>query len=104
MIPDPSELDPNAKNLLILDDCFLGRQNKADAYYTRGWHNNCDTIFLSQNYFRLPRQTIRENWWSNLSPSQQAAYIKKHPKSTKAQQAKKDIISGKIQVIDVSAQ
>ena len=46
LIPDPSELDPNAKNLLILDYCFLGRQNKAEAYYTRGRHNNCDTIFL----------------------------------------------------------
>ena len=61
LIPDPSQLDSNAKNLLILDDCFLGRQNKAEAYYSRGRHNNCDTIFLSQNYFRLPRQTIREN-------------------------------------------
>ena len=60
-IPDPSELDPNLKNLLILDDCYLGKQNKAEAYYSRGRHNNCDTIFLSQNYFRLPRQTIREN-------------------------------------------
>ena len=44
-----------------MDDCYLGRQNKAEAYYSRGRHNNCDTIFLSQNYFRLPRQTIREN-------------------------------------------
>lgn len=61
MIPDPSDLNPEAKNLLILDDCFLGKQNKAEAYYTRGRHNNCDTIFLSQNYFRLPRHTIREN-------------------------------------------
>ena len=61
LIPDPSELDPETKNLLVLDDCFLGKQNKAEAYYTRGRHNNCDTIFLSQNYFRLPRQTIREN-------------------------------------------
>ena len=60
-IPDPSELDPQKKNLLILDDCYLGKQNKAEAYYSRGRHNNCDTIFLSQNYFRLPRQTIREN-------------------------------------------
>lgn len=63
-IPDPSELDPSNRNLLILDDCFLGRQNKAEAYYTRGRHNNCDTFYISQNYFRLPRQTIREN--SNL--------------------------------------
>ena len=61
LIPDPSELDPETKNLLVLDDCFLGKQNKAEAYYTRGRHSNCDTIFLSQNYFRLPRQTIREN-------------------------------------------
>jgi ABC-type lipoprotein export system ATPase subunit len=61
LIPDPSELDPKAKNLLILDDCYLGKQNKAEAYYSRGRHNSCDVIFLSQNYFRLPRQTIREN-------------------------------------------
>ena len=60
-IPDPAELNPSEKNLLVLDDCFLGKQNKAEAYYTRGRHNNCDTLYISQNYFRLPRQTIREN-------------------------------------------
>ena len=60
-IPDPASLNVNEKNLLILDDCFLGPQNKAEAYYTRGRHNNCDTFYISQNYFRLPRQTIREN-------------------------------------------
>ena len=63
-IPDPSAMDPTQKNLLLLDDCFLGKQNKAEAYYTRGRHNNCDTIYIAQNYFRLPRHTIREN--SNL--------------------------------------
>ena len=60
-IPDPAELDKDVKNLLILDDCILGKQNKAEAYYTRGRHNNCDTFYISQNYFLLPRQTIREN-------------------------------------------
>ena len=60
-IPDPSALDPTQKNLLPLDDCFLGKQNKTEAYYTRGRHNNCDTIYIAQNYFRLPRHTIREN-------------------------------------------
>ena len=59
MIPDPSELDVIDKKFLILDDCFLGPQNKAEAYYTRGRHNNCDTFYISQNYIRLPRQTIR---------------------------------------------
>ena len=43
-IPDPTDLNVNEKNLLILDDCFLGPQSKAEAYYTRGRHNNCDTF------------------------------------------------------------
>ena len=60
-IPDPADLNVSENNLLILDDCFLGPQNKAEAYYTRGRHNNCDAFYISQNYFRLPRQTIREN-------------------------------------------
>lgn len=60
-IPDPAQLNETDKNLLILDDCFLGPQNKAEAYYTRGRHNNCDVIYITQNYFRLPRHTIREN-------------------------------------------
>ena len=64
LIPDPTDLNVNEKNLLVLDDCFLGKQNKAESYYTRGRHNNCDTFYISQNYFRLPRQSIREN--SNL--------------------------------------
>ena len=60
-IPHPSALDPTQKNLLLLDDCFLGKQNKAEACYTRGRHNNCDTIYIAPNYFRLPRHKIREN-------------------------------------------
>ena len=60
-IPDPTELNTREKNLLVLDDCLLEKQTKAEAYYTRGRHNNCDTFYISQNYFRLPRQTIREN-------------------------------------------
>ena len=60
-IPDPTELNEREKNLLVLDDCLLEKQTKAEAYYTRGRHNNCDTFYISQNYFRLPRQTIREN-------------------------------------------
>ena len=61
MIPDPTELNDHEKNLLVLDDCLLEKQTKAEAYYTRGRHNNCDTFYIAQNYFRLPRQTIREN-------------------------------------------
>ena len=31
------------------------------CYYIRGRHSNVDCFYLSQNYFKLPRQTIREN-------------------------------------------
>ena len=60
-ILDPSTLDTTQKNLLLLDDCFLGKENRAEMYYIRGRHNNCDTIYMAQNYFRLPRHTVREN-------------------------------------------
>ena len=60
-IPDPSEHDPTRKNLLIFDDVMLGKQNKCEAYYTRGRHNNVDVFYIAQSYFRLPRQTVREN-------------------------------------------
>ena len=60
-IPDPSALDPMQTNLLLLDDFFQGKQDKAKAYYTRGRHNNCDTICIAQNYFRLPRHTMTSN-------------------------------------------
>ena len=55
------ELNSNDKNLMIFDDCILEKQSKAEAYYTRGRHNNCDSFYISQNYFLLPRKTIREN-------------------------------------------
>ena len=62
-IADPSALDHTQKNLLLLDDCFLGKQNKAEVYYARGRHINCDTIYIAQNYFRLPRHTIRDIYY-----------------------------------------
>ena len=60
-IPDPCEHDASKKNVLVLDDIMLGPQNKVEAYFTRGRHNNVDVIYITQSYFRLPRQTIREN-------------------------------------------
>ena len=60
-IPDPKSLDPDKKSLIILDDYYLGKQSKAGAYYSRGRHNNCDSIYITQNYFALPRHSVREN-------------------------------------------
>lgn len=60
-VPDPKELKPEDRNLMIFDDLLLEKQNACERYYTRGRHSNVDCFYLSQNYFKLPRQTIREN-------------------------------------------
>ena len=60
-VPDPSDLNSTKKNLMIFDDLQLEKQNKCEAYYKRGRHSNVDCFYLAQNYFELPRQTIREN-------------------------------------------
>jgi len=53
----------------------------------------------SMEYLQIPERVIDgfvnnmtegEEWWSKLSPEEQEAYIKKHPKSQKAQDAKKE--------------
>ena len=46
---------------MIFDDLLLEKQNKCEYYYIRGRHSNVDCFYLSQNYFKLPRQTIKEN-------------------------------------------
>ena len=61
LVPDPSEFDETKKNVLVLDDVLLGPQNKIEDMYTRGRHNGIDTFYIAQNYFKLPRQTVREN-------------------------------------------
>ena len=60
-VPDPAELDMNKNNLMIFDDLQLTNQNKCEKYYIRGRHSNVDCFYLAQNYYALPRQTIREN-------------------------------------------
>jgi hypothetical protein len=60
-VPDPRDLNPQKKNLMIFDGLQLEKQNKCETYYIRGRHSNVDCFYLAQNYFKLPRQTIREN-------------------------------------------
>jgi len=61
-IPYPSEVDMRKKNIFIFDDIMTNpNQNKAEDFYTRGRHNNVSSIYVSQNYYKLPRQTIRSN-------------------------------------------
>jgi len=59
-VPDPKEISPEHKSLMIFDDILLQKQNKCKAYFVCGRHSDCDCLYLSQNYFKLPRQTIRQ--------------------------------------------
>ena len=65
IIPDPRDFNPKRKSLFIFDDIMTEKnQDPASNFYTRGRHNNCSCIYISQNYHKLHRQTIRTN--SNL--------------------------------------
>ena len=46
---------------MVFDDLLLEKQNTCESYYVRGRHSNVDCFYLAQNYFKPPRQTIREN-------------------------------------------
>ena len=42
---------------------MLGGRNSSqtDEFFTRGRHENLDVYYVSQSYFALPRQSIRNN-------------------------------------------
>ena len=60
-VPDPRELSSEKKKLMVFDDLLLENQNTCESHYVRGRHSNVGGFYLAQNYFKLPRQTIREN-------------------------------------------
>ena len=60
-VSDPRELSSAKKNLMVFDDLLLAKQNTCESYYVRGRHRNVDCFYLAQIYFKLPRQTIKEN-------------------------------------------
>jgi len=62
MIPDPADLNKSIRNLMIFDDIMTDKsQDPAANYFTRGRSANCDCIYLSQNYTKLPLHTVRSN-------------------------------------------
>jgi len=51
-VPDPKELSPEQKNLMIFDDLLHQKQKQCEDFYVRGRHSNCYCLYLSQNYFK----------------------------------------------------
>ena len=60
-----NELKPinKYKGSVVIFDDMLGAQNcsQVDEFFTRGRHEDLDVYCLSQSYFALPRQSIRNN-------------------------------------------
>ena len=51
------------KGSVVIFDDMLGAKNSSqiDEFFTRGRHEDLDVYYISQSYFGLPRQIIRNN-------------------------------------------
>ena len=51
------------KGSVVIFDYMLGARNcsQIDEFFTRGRHEDLDVYYISQSYFALPRQSIRNN-------------------------------------------
>ena len=51
------------KGSVVIFDYMLGAKNSSqiDEFFTRGRHEDLDVYYISQSYFALPRQSIRNN-------------------------------------------
>ena len=49
------------KGSVVIFDDMLGAENSSqkDEFFTRGRHEDLDVYYISQSYFALPRQSIR---------------------------------------------
>ena len=59
---DIKPINKYKKSIVIFDD-MLGAKNcsQIDEFFLRGRHEDLDVYYISQSYFALPRQSIRNN-------------------------------------------
>jgi len=59
---DPAQLNKSKKNLVIFDDCVNNKdQTVQKTFFTRGRHNSCNCIYLTQSFYGLNGSDIRKN-------------------------------------------
>ena len=55
-------LEHYENSTVVFDDMLLSKQESInDLFFTRGHHNNIDFYYISQSYFHIPKNTIRNN-------------------------------------------
>ena len=61
-LPNTNAIDDTKRNLFIFDDCIEDpHQTPIQSFFSRGRHKSCQCIYLTQSYFKLDRQLIRNN-------------------------------------------
>ena len=64
-IPAPDEFSKEDKTLIVLDDCaYEKNQSNIEKLFFKGRHSNINVLYLTQSYYKIPKQSIRDN--SNL--------------------------------------
>ena len=59
-------LESYENRIVFSDDLLLSKQeSNIDLFFSGGRHSNIDIYYISQSYFRLPKNTIRNN--SNIN-------------------------------------
>jgi hypothetical protein len=54
-------LDKKEWSIMVFDDVMLEKQTPIEKYFCQGRHGGADCFYLTQNYFRIPKQAIRDN-------------------------------------------
>ena len=55
-------LNEYENSVVVFDDMLLSKQeSNIDLFFTRGRHKKIDIYYISQSYFHLPKNTIRNN-------------------------------------------
>ena len=60
-IEEPTSFDKSKKNIFIFDDCCYDKVSIIEKYYSKGRHNNINCIYLTNSFFALPSDSIRNN-------------------------------------------
>lgn len=53
--------DKKYKTIVVFDDVMLANQKPMAEYFTQGRHYNVDCFYLVQNFFEVPKHTVRDN-------------------------------------------
>jgi len=54
-------LDKKKRSIMVFDDVMLENQTPIEKYFCQGRHGGADCFYLTQSYFRIPKQAIRDN-------------------------------------------